>query len=335
MDHVNKGQSSNDVFLSAMHISSFLSIKRSLLPSIKTLTDALKEQSMRFRKIIKVGRTHLQDAVPITLGQEISAWSASLSNHLKNLQGSIVDLLELPIGGTAVGTGVNCFYGFDRMMVDEISNVLHENFLVSRNKFESISTCNAMVSVHSVLKCLAISMMKISNDIRFLSSGPRCGIGEIHIPNNEPGSSIMPGKMNPTQCEIMNMICAQVLGNDVAINIGGFSGNLELNTFRPMIINNFLHSVYILSEGLSNFNRYCVSGIQPNHERIDRLLKKSLMLATALNHRIGYDRSVKIVKMAHQRDLTIYQANKILGYLSEQEFLKYTDPKKMVHPEKI
>ncbi|ADD79871.1 class II fumarate hydratase [Candidatus Riesia pediculicola] len=330
IDHVNRGQSSNDVFLSAMHIASFLSIKKNLLNSIEILKNTFKKKSKDFYKVIKVGRTHLQDAVPITLGQEISAWSTSLSSHLKDLKKIIPDLLELPIGGTAVGTGINSFPNFDKMMVNQISNSLNTDFFVSINKFESISTCRAIISVHSILKCLAISMMKITNDIKILASGPRCGIGEIFIPNHEIGSSIMPGKMNPTQCEVMNMICAQVLGNDVSINFGGSLGILELNTFRPMIINNFLQSIRILSEGISNFDKYCASGIQPNYKRINEFLKKSLMLATILNEKIGYDRSAKIVKKAYEEDITLFEANQKLGYLTEEEFLDWIDPKKMI-----
>lgn len=329
-DHVNKSQSSNDVFPTAMHISAITALKNNLLPNIQDLIDTLNKKSRQFDDIIKIGRTHLQDAVPLTLGQEISAWKYMLEKNICHIQNTIVHLSEIALGGTAVGTGLNTHKLYPKKTAKVLSKLTNHEFTTSPNKFESLSTCDALVHSHGALKGLSASMMKIANDIRWLSSGPRCGIGELLIPENEPGSSIMPGKINPTQCESMTMICCQVFGNDTAINIGGASGNFQLNVFRPMIIYNFLQSVRILSDGIYSFNKNCVLGIQPNREKIDKFLKQSLMLVTALTPHIGYDKSAKIAKLAHKKNFTLKEACIKLGYLSENEFDKLICLKKMI-----
>ncbi|URJ28448.1 class II fumarate hydratase [Candidatus Blochmannia vicinus (nom. nud.)] len=334
-DHVNKNQSSNDVFPSAMHIAAVVNLNEQLIPKIKVLQKTLVDKSVKFNDIIKIGRTHLQDATPLTLGQEISAWVSMLRHSTDHIEVTIPHLCELALGGTAVGTGINTHPEYAERVADVLSLITKYNFISSPNKFESLSTCDALVHSHGSLKGLAVSMMKIANDVRLLSSGPRCGIGELSIPANEPGSSIMPGKVNPTQCESMTMLCAQVMGNDVSINIGGSSGHLELNVYRPLIIYNFLQSVRLLSDGIDSFHRYCAIGIQPKHQRISELLDSSLMLVTALNPYIGYDKAAEIAKKAHLEGLSLKESALKLGYVNEKQFDEWVCPKNMINSSKI
>lgn len=331
-DHVNKGQSSNDVFASAMHIAAVISLYDKLIPVMKKLKKTLFRKSIEFCNIIKIGRTHLQDAIPMTLGQEISGWEYMLKKNIDQIKSTIPRLCELALGGTAVGTGLNTHPEYAERVVSELSRFINHSFISSSNKFESLATCDAMVNAHGALKGLAVSMMKIANDIRLLSSGPRCGIGELKIPENELGSSIMPGKINPTQCESMTMLCCQVMGNDVAIGIGGSSGHLELNVYRPLIIYNFLQSVCLLTDGIKNFHDYCVLGIQPQTHRITELLDKSLMLTTVLSTYIGYDKSAEIARKAYLERLTLKQAAIQLGYISAQQFDNWVRPENMITP---
>ncbi|MGP1931838.1 MAG: class II fumarate hydratase, partial [Arsenophonus sp. ET-DL12-MAG3] len=323
-------QSSNDVFATAMHISAVVALHQQLLPKLKELKITFNEKSNAFNDIVKIGRTHLQDATPLTLGQEISGWVAMLSHNIQHIEESIPHLSELALGGTAVGTGLNTHPEYSILVANKIAKLSGQAFITSPNKFESLATCDALVHAHGTLKALAGSLMKIANDIRWLSSGPRCGIGEIMIPENEPGSSIMPGKVNPTQCEVLTMLCAKVMGNDVAISIGGASGNFELNVFRPMIIDNFLQSVRLLADGILSFNDYCAKGIKPNRQRINKLLHESLMLVTALNIHIGYDKAAEITKKAHKEGLTLKQSALKLAYLTEDEFDSWVRPENMV-----
>jgi fumarate hydratase class II len=286
-DDVNKSQSSNDVFPTAMHVAAVIALREQLIPQIQVLKKTLSQKSDAFKDIVKIGRTHLQDATPLTLGQEISGWVAMLEHNLKHIEQSIPHVAELALGGTAVGTGLNTHPEYAVRVAKALADLTQQPFVTAPNKFEALATCDALVHAHGALKGLAASLMKIANDVRWLSSGPRCGIGEIAIPENEPGSSIMPGKVNPTQCEAMTMLCCQVMGNDVAINMGGASGNFELNVFRPMVIHNFLQSIRLLADGMDSFNHHCAVGIEPVRERIDQLLNESLMLVTALNTHIG------------------------------------------------
>lgn len=329
-DDVNKSQSSNDTFPTAMHIAAVVAIHQHLLPELAALRNVLAKKANDFKMIVKIGRTHLQDATPLTLGQEISGWVEMLHNAEKHIKSALPHLSELALGGTAVGTGLNTPPHYSENVAHVISEFTELDFVTAPNKFEALATTDALVYAHGTLKGLAAALMKIANDVRWLSSGPRCGIGEIRIPENEPGSSIMPGKVNPTQSEAMTMLCAQVMGNDVAINIGGMNGNFELNVFRPMIINNFLQSVRLLSDGMNSFNIHCASGIEPNLERIDHLLHNSLMLVTALNPHIGYDKAAKIAKNAYQKNLTLKASALELGYLTEAEFDAWVIPEKMV-----
>ncbi|VFP87813.1 class II fumarate hydratase [Candidatus Erwinia haradaeae] len=329
-DHVNHSQSSNDVFPSAMHIAAVTALYKKLIPSIKMLKNTLYLKSVDFQDIIKTGRTHLQDATPLTLGQEFSGWAAMLKHNLNHIINSIPYLSELAIGGTAVGNGLNTHPEYAVSVAKELSSITGINFITAVNKFEALATCDAIVNSHGALKGLAVSLMKISNDIRLLASGPRCGIGEIILPENEPGSSIMPGKVNPTQCEALTMICCQIMGNDVAISIGGASGNLELNVYRPMIIYNFLQSIRILSDGINSFNQHCAQGIIPNHTRIAHFLNESLMLVTALNTHIGYDKAAEIANKAHKEGLKLKEAAIQLGYLTPEEFDTWVQPQKMI-----
>nr|WP_314267288.1 class II fumarate hydratase [uncultured Moellerella sp.] len=329
-DDVNKSQSSNDVFPTAMHVAAVVAIREQLLPEVKELQKTLDQKAKAFKDIVKIGRTHLQDATPLTLGQEISGWAAMLGYNLKHIEESVPHVCELALGGTAVGTGLNTHPEYAVRVAKKIAELSGQPFVTSPNKFEALGTCDALVHSHGALKGLAASMMKIANDVRWLSSGPRCGIGEISIPENEPGSSIMPGKVNPTQCEAVTMLCAQVMGNDVAINIGGSSGNFELNVFRPMIIDNFLQSVRLLADGIRSFNEHCAIGIEPNRDRIEKLLHESLMLVTALNTHIGYDKSAEIAKKAHKEGLTLKQSALKLGYLTDAEFDEWVRPENMV-----
>ncbi|GAL59619.1 fumarate hydratase class II [Pseudescherichia vulneris NBRC 102420] len=329
-DDVNKSQSSNDVFPTAMHVASVIAVREDLIPSLLELTRTLAEKSRAYADIVKIGRTHLQDATPLTLGQEISGWVAMLEHNLKHIENSLPHLSELALGGTAVGTGLNTHPEYARRVADELAAITGQGFITAPNKFEALATCDALVHAHGALKGLAASLMKIANDVRWLASGPRCGIGEISIPENEPGSSIMPGKVNPTQCEALTMLCCQVMGNDVAINMGGASGNFELNVFRPMVIHNFLQSVRLLADGMESFNEHCAIGIEPNRARIDQLLNESLMLVTALNTHIGYDKAAEIAKKAHKEGLTLKASALALGYLTEEQFDTWVRPETMV-----
>ncbi len=329
-DDVNKSQSSNDVFPTAMHVAAVIALRQDLLPELKALLKVFKEKAEAFHDIVKIGRTHLQDATPLTLGQEISGWAAMLEHSIKHIDDSIPHVCELALGGTAVGTGLNTHPEYAVRVAKRIAELSGQPFVTAPNKFEALATCDALVHSHGALKGLASSLMKIANDVRWLASGPRCGIGEIAIPENEPGSSIMPGKVNPTQCEALTMLCAQVMGNDVAINIGGASGNFELNVYRPMIIDNFLQSVRLLADGMRSFNEHCAIGIEPNRERINKLLHESLMLVTALNTHIGYDKAAEIAKNAHKKGLTLKESALKLNYLTSEEFDSWVRPEEMV-----
>lgn len=329
-DDVNKSQSSNDVFPTAMHVAAVIALREHLIPQLYSLSSVLSEKSRAFNDIVKIGRTHLQDATPLTLGQEISGWVAMLQHNLRHLEQSIPHLAELALGGTAVGTGLNTHPEYAVRVAAELADYTGQPFVTAPNKFEALSGCDALVHAHGSLKGLAASLMKIANDVRWLASGPRCGIGELSIPENEPGSSIMPGKVNPTQCEALTMVCCQVIGNDVAVNIGGASGNFELNVYRPMIIDNFLQSVRLLSDGMDSFNHHCAAGIEPNRQRISQLLNESLMLVTALNTHIGYDKAAEIAKTAHKQGLTLKDAALKLGYVTADQFDQWVRPEDMV-----
>ncbi|MBS0879353.1 class II fumarate hydratase [Pantoea sp. JGM49] len=329
-DDVNKSQSSNDVFPTAMHVAAVIAVREQLIPQIHVLKKTLSEKSEAFKDIVKIGRTHLQDATPLTLGQEISGWVAMLEHNLKHIEHSIPHVAELALGGTAVGTGLNTHPEYALRVAKALADLTQQPFVTAPNKFEALATCDALVHAHGALKGLAASLMKIANDVRWLASGPRCGIGELAIPENEPGSSIMPGKVNPTQCEALTMLCCQVMGNDVAVNIGGASGNFELNVFRPMVIHNFLQSIRLLADGMDSFNHHCAVGIEPVRERIDQLLNESLMLVTALNTHIGYDKAAEIAKKAHKEGLTLKGSALKLGYLTEEQFDEWVRPEEMV-----
>jgi fumarate hydratase class II len=329
-DDVNKGQSSNDTFPTAMHVAAMIALERELRPAVKRLRATLDKKSRQFMNIVKIGRTHLQDATPLTLGQEFSGYVAQLDHGLAHIDAALPHLCELALGGTAVGTGLNAHPKFAVKVAAELKRLTRLPFVTAPNKFEALATCDALVNAHGALKTLAASLMKIANDIRWLASGPRCGIGEIAIPENEPGSSIMPGKVNPTQSESLTMACCQVFGNDVAVNFGGASGNFELNVFRPLVIRNFLHSVKLLAHGCDNFNTHCAAGITPDKKRIDALMRNSLMLVTALNPHIGYDKSAQIAKKAHKEGTTLKAAALALGYLTAEQFDRWVRPEDMV-----
>ncbi|MBI2561682.1 MAG: class II fumarate hydratase, partial [candidate division NC10 bacterium] len=332
-DDVNRSQSSNDTFPTAMHIAAVEQIRRRLVPAIGRLRDTLDRKAQAFADIVKIGRTHLQDAVPLTLGQEISAWVSQLDHALQHLQAALPHLYELAIGGTAVGTGLNSHPEFAQRAARKIAEVTGDPFVSAANKFEALAAHDALVAAHGSLKTLAAGFMKIANDVRWLASGTRCGIGEIAIPENEPGSSIMPGKVNPTQSEALSMVCAQVFGNDVAVNVGGASGNFELNVFKPLIIHNVLHSVRLLADACDSFEEHCARGIEADRDRIRQHLERSLMLVTALAPRLGYDRAAEIAKKAHREGLTLKAAAVALGYLTQEEFDRYVRPERMVSPQ--
>ncbi|EEG09228.1 class II fumarate hydratase [Pseudogulbenkiania ferrooxidans] len=329
-DHVNRGQSSNDVFPTAMHVAAVAALEQRLLPALDVLAATLTVKALAFTDIVKIGRTHLQDATPLTLGQEFSGYVAQLAHSRRHLEDALPHLCELALGGTAVGTGLNAHPEFAVRVAQRLAEDTGLPFVTAPNKFEALATHDALVHGHGALKTLAAALMKLANDVRWLASGPRCGIGEITIPENEPGSSIMPGKVNPTQSEALTMACAQVLGNDVAVNIGGASGNFELNVFKPLIIHNFLQSVRLLADGMTSFNEHCAAGIEPNRARIDELLEKSLMLVTALNPHIGYDKAAAIAKKAHQEGLTLREAALASGYLTAEQFDAWVKPQDMV-----
>jgi len=329
-DDVNRGQSSNDVFPTAMHIAAAVAITKHLVPSLRTLRDTLDKKSKAFDSIVKIGRTHLQDATPLTLGQEFSGYVAQLDQGIRHVESTLPHLYQLALGGTAVGTGLNAHPEFAVKVAGVIGKLTGLPFETAPNKFEVMAAADALVFAHGALKTIAAGLMKIANDIRWLSSGPRCGLGELSIPENEPGSSIMPGKVNPTQSEAVTMLCCQVFGNDVAVNIGGASGNFELNVFRPMIAHNVLQSVRLLADGAQSFNDNCAVGIEANESRIDSLLNESLMLVTALNPHIGYDKAAKIAKKAHKEGTTLKASALALGFVTEAEFDEWVKPEDMV-----
>ena len=329
-DEVNKSQSSNDVFPSAMNLAAVTAITGQLQPALTTLKNTLASKAATFDDLVKIGRTHLQDATPLTLGQEISGWVAQLAQGERHLAAALPHLCELALGGTAVGTGLNCPPGFAEAVAQTLAQQTGLPLVSAPNKFEALAASDAQVHAHGALKTLAASLMKIANDVRWLASGPRSGLGELSIPENEPGSSIMPGKVNPTQSEALTMLCAQVMGNDVAINIGGASGNFELNVFRPMIAHNFLQSVRLLADGMRSFHDHCAVGIVANRARIDELLARSLMLVTALNPHIGYDKAAEIAKLAHHQGLTLREAAIASGHLSAEQFDAWVVPADMV-----
>jgi len=329
-DDVNKGQSSNDTFPTAMHVAAVIALERDLKPAVRKLRGTLARKAKAFAGIVKIGRTHLQDATPLTLGQEFSGYVSQLDHGLAHLDAASPHLCELALGGTAVGTGLNAHPQFAEKVAVEIARLAKLPFVTAPNKFEALASCDAVVHAHGALKTLAASLMKIANDVRWLASGPRSGIGELVIPENEPGSSIMPGKVNPTQSESMTMVCCQVFGNDVAINVGGASGNFELNVFRPLVIRNFLHSAMLLAHACRNFDEHCAVGIEPNHARIGQLMRDSLMLVTALNPHIGYEKAAAIAKKAHKDGTTLKAAALKLGYVTGKQFDEWVRPEKMV-----
>ncbi len=329
-DHVNKSQSSNDTFPTAMHIAAVVSVEDRLLPAIRALRDELKRLEDENMDIVKTGRTHLQDATPLTLGQEISGWRAMLDHDEKQIASALDSLRELALGGTAVGTGLNAHKDFGRESAAEISRLTGKKFMTAENKFHALTSKDGIVFVHGAVKALAADLLKIANDVRWLASGPRCGIGEINIPANEPGSSIMPGKVNPTQCEAMTMVCVQVMGHDTAIGVAASQGNFELNVFMPVIIYDFLESVNLLSDAMDSFRIHCVCGITPNRERIEENMEKSLMLVTALNPHIGYENAAKIAKKAHAEGTTLKEAAAALGLVTPEDFDRWVVPRDMV-----
>ena len=329
-DDVNKSQSSNDTFPTAMHIAAYKILADVTIPGIKQLRDTLAKKSKEYMQVVKIGRTHLMDATPLTLGQEISGYVSQLNHGLKAIDHTLAHLSELALGGTAVGTGINTPKGYDVLVAKHIAQLSGLPFITAENKFEALAAHDAIVEAHGALKTVAVSLMKIANDIRLLASGPRCGIGELFIPDNEPGSSIMPGKVNPTQCEAMTMVAAQVLGNDVAINIGGCNGHFELNVFKPMMIYNFLHSARIIGDVCKSFDEKCAQGIEPILENIQEHLNNSLMLVTALNPKIGYYKAAEIAQTAHKQGKTLKQTAVDLGYLNSAEFDEWVKPETMV-----
>ncbi|MDB5958497.1 class II fumarate hydratase [Ramlibacter sp.] len=334
-DDVNKSQSSNDVYPTAMHLAAVDAIKNRLLPALATLKDTLAAKSAAFREIVKIGRTHLQDATPLTLGQEFSGYVAQLEQGDRHLHAALPHLCELALGGTAVGTGLNAPKGYAEKVAEEIARLTGLPVVTANNKFEVMAAADALVHAHGALKTVAASLMKIANDVRWLASGPRSGIGEISIPENEPGSSIMPGKVNPTQAEATTMVAVQVMGNDAAIGFAASQGNFELNVFKPVIAYNFLQSVRLLADAAKSFNDHCAIGIEPNRERIDELLNNSLMLVTALNRKIGYDNAAKIAKNAHKKGTTLRESAIELGLLTGEEFDAEVKPEAMVGPLKL
>ena len=329
-DDVNKSQSSNDTFPTGMHIAAYKSVVEITIPSIEKLRDTLHSKAVAFSTVVKIGRTHLMDATPLTLGQEISGYVAQLNYGLKALKNTLVHLSEVALGGTAVGTGLNTPDGYDVKVAAYIAKFTNHPFVTAPNKFEALAAHDAIVESHGALKQLAVSLNKIANDVRMLASGPRSGIGEIIIPENEPGSSIMPGKVNPTQCEALTMVCAQVIGNDVAITVGGMQGHYELNVFKPLMAANFLQSARLLGDACNSFNEHCAIGIEPNYPRIKELVDNSLMLVTALNTKIGYYKSAEIAQTAHKNGTTLKHEAVRLGYVSADDFDAWVKPEEMV-----
>jgi fumarate hydratase class II len=329
-DDVNKSQSSNDTFPTAMHIAAYSILMEVTIPGIVELRDILAEKAKAYMDVVKIGRTHFMDATPLTLGQELSGYASQLDHGLRAIDNTLDHLSELALGGTAVGTGINTPPGYADLVAENIALISGLPFVSAENKFEALAAHEAIVSAHGALKTVAVSLMKIGNDIRMLSSGPRCGIGEIIIPANEPGSSIMPGKVNPTQSEAITMVAAQVMGNDVAINIGGSNGHFELNVFKPMMIYNFIHSARLIGDACMSFKEHCIDGLEPNYARITQNLNNSLMLVTALNTKIGYYKAAEIANKAHEQNKTLKEVALELGYLTSEEFDEWVDPKKMI-----
>jgi fumarate hydratase, class II len=329
-DDVNKSQSSNDTFPTAMHIAAYKMLMETTIPGITKLRNTLEKKSKKFMKVVKIGRTHFMDATPLTVGQEFSGYVSQLDHGLRAIKNTLAHLSELALGGTAVGTGINTPKGYSEKVAKHIAKLTKLPFVTAENKFESLAAHDAIVEAHGALKTVAVSLMKIANDIRMLSSGPRSGIGELHIPDNEPGSSIMPGKVNPTQCEALTMIAAQILGNDVAINIGGASGHFELNVFKPMMIYNFLHSARLIGDGCVSFNDKCAEGIEPIKENIKKHVDNSLMLVTSLNTKIGYYKAAEIAQKAHKEGTTLKEMAVKLGFVTPEQFDAWVKPEGMV-----
>ena len=329
-DDVNKSQSSNDTFPTAMHIAAYKIIIEKTIPGVTALRDTLEKKALKFKEVVKIGRTHLMDATPLTLGQEFSGYVSQIDHGLKALNNTMDHLSELALGGTAVGTGLNTPEGYAKMVAKNIAELTNLPFVTAENKFEALAAHDAIVETHGALKQLAVSINKIANDIRMLASGPRSGIGELVIPANEPGSSIMPGKVNPTQCEALTMVCAQIMGNDVAISFGGAQGHYELNVFKPMMAKNLIESATILADATLSFNEHCAKGIEPNHANIEKLLNNSLMLVTALNTKIGYYKAAEIANTAHKNGTTLKEEAINLGYVTAEEYDLWVDPKKMI-----
>ena len=331
-DHVNRGQSSNDVFPTAMHIAAADAVENQLVGALEQLAATIEAKSAAYDDVIKIGRTHLQDATPLTLGQELSGHAHQLREGIRRATQALGPLYKLALGGTAVGTGLNAHRNFAVTVASRIAEITGQPFVTAPNKFESLAAHDAVVEASGMLRTIAGSLMKIANDVRWLASGPRCGIGEIRIPENEPGSSIMPGKVNPTQCEALTMVCVQVMGNDAAVGFGGSQGNFELNVYKPVMIHNLLHSSRLLTDAVRSFDEHCATGIEANRERIDELMRESLMLVTALNPHIGYDNAAKVAKMAYTEGTTLVQAAVELGLLTEEEFAEKVRPERMVCP---
>jgi fumarate hydratase, class II len=329
-DDVNKSQSSNDTFPTAMHIAAYTFIVENTIPKIELLRNTLAEKAENYKEVVKIGRTHFMDATPLTLGHEFSGYVSQLDHGLKALRNTLTHLSELALGGTAVGTGLNTPQGYSEHVAERISFFSGHPFITAENKFEALAAHDAIVSTSGALKQIAVSLMKIGNDVRMLASGPRCGIGEIIIPENEPGSSIMPGKVNPTQCEALTMVCAQVVGNDAAITVGAMNGHFELNVFKPVIIFNLLMAARLIGDACESFNNNCAVGIEPNYEMIKKNLDNSLMLVTALNPHIGYESAAKIAKKAHKEGLTLKEAAVSLGLLTDEQFDKWVNPMDMI-----
>ena len=333
-DHVNMSQSTNDTFPTAINIAAVESVTHKLIPSLENLRDSLDKKSKKFIDIIKVGRTHLQDATPLSLGQEFSGYVSAVDHGIDRLKKSLDSCLELAAGGTAVGTGINTIEGFDHAIANEIKNITGLNFRTAINKFEALGGQDSIVQLSGTLKVIAGSLFKIANDIRWLASGPRSGIGELILPTNEPGSSIMPGKINPTQCEALTMVCTQVMGNDVTISFAGASGNFELNVYRPVIAYNILESIKLMSEASRSFTNNAIDGIEPNIDKINDNLYNSLMLVTALNPHIGYDKAAEVAKNSYKKNISLKESAIALGYLTDEQFDKFVQPNQMIHPSK-
>ena len=333
-DHVNMGQSSNDTFPSAMHIAAMEEVHHALIPALEKLHKAIDKKAKEYAKIVKIGRTHLQDATPITLGQEFSGYAKQVEYGIDRVKACLPRLKQLAQGGTAVGTGINTKSGFAKKFAAQVCEITGLEFTTAENKFEALAAHDAMIEISGAINVIASSLMKIANDIRLLGSGPRCGIGEISLPANEPGSSIMPGKVNPTQCEALTMVCAQIMGNHVSVTVAGSNGHFELNVFKPVIIYNVLQSIRLIADGANSFTDNCIIGIEANEERIDKLLNESLMLVTALNPYIGYDNAAKIAKKAHADGSTLKEAGMALDMLTEEQFKEWINPLDMIKPSK-